>query len=209
MTRYWQTDPLDPNPTPRHWEEGEKKKKTRLSLSNGAISCIRNREPWDRHTQDGHTHKTYTGTIILYAQSKIDEYQRDRAGISVWIPHALRLSEEKGRRSEGNIAEGRRTEQREEFWSKKEVSFLTLNVLRSLSQQEEFEARVCSSKRICMAGWTLLWKQYGCKIFISTGSLPFSPWPDGWSSVYFTYSTFSLNEHPPLPPDPFFLSNDL
>lgn len=204
MTRYWQTDPLDPNPTPRHWEEG--KKKPQGSLSNGAVSHIRNREPWDRHTQDGHTHKTYTGTIILYAQSKIDKYQRDRAWISVWIPHALRLSEEKGRRSEGNIAEGRRTEQREEFWSKKEVSFLTPNVLRSLSQQEEFEARVCSSKRICMAGWTLLWKQYGCKIFISTGSLTLT-W---WLEFCLFYLQYFLSEWAPSPPlDPFFLSNDL
>lgn len=39
----------------------------------------------------------------------------------------------------------------------KEVSFLTQNAPWSPSYQEEWKARVCSSKRICMAWWALLW----------------------------------------------------
>lgn len=60
----------------------------------------------------------------------------------------------------------------------------------------EWKVRACSSKRICMAGWMLLWKQWACKIFISTGSVHGSPWPAGWSSgssiCYFPFPLLSL-----------------
>lgn len=60
----------------------------------------------------------------------------------------------------------------------------------------EWKVRACSSKRICMAGWMLLRKQWACKIFISTGSVHGSPWPAGWSSgssiCYFPFPFLSL-----------------
>ena len=67
----------------------------------------------------------------------------------------------------------------------------------------EWKVRACSSKRICMAGWMLLWKQWGCKIFISTGSVHGSPWPAGRSSgssiCYFPFPLLSLcNGSPPF-----------
>lgn len=63
----------------------------------------------------------------------------------------------------------------------------------------EWKVRACSSKRICMAGWMLLWKQWACKIFISTGSVHGSPWPAGWSSgSSICYFPFAMALQPSL-----------
>lgn len=69
------------------------------TLSNGAVSHIRNQTPWDTNTHtfmDSHIHKNqHNAQPLLYVQSEINEYRRDQAWTSMWIPYAWRLSEER------------------------------------------------------------------------------------------------------------------
>lgn len=115
MTRYWQTDPSDPNWTPGHVDE-------KCSLSQmETVSHIRNQTPLDTSRYNHgcvHTHKKNPQHTkpqpLLYVQSEINEYQRDQAWISMWISYAWRLSEEKGGIRRGTQQRG--GEQSREEW---------------------------------------------------------------------------------------------
>lgn len=98
MTRYWQTDALDLKPTPRH----EKKKKTTTTqVQNRAVPHIKTKI--SGINTRGRTHiQTHTPAQPYFMlKQEFDKYQRDGVRISMWIPYALRLSEEKGRHLEG------------------------------------------------------------------------------------------------------------
>lgn len=146
MTRYWRTDPLDPNPTPRH-----KNEKGRLSLK---WSCFIHTH-WHTHTQK-HTPAESSAPSVC---SEWNQWVPKGSGGDFCVNSlCLKVKWGKGEAYGGEHSRGEenRAKTNGGVFREKEVSFLTQNAPWSPSYQEEWKARVCSSKRICMAWWALL-----------------------------------------------------